>query len=139
MPTSDICHLKVWLVALARDMEAADTRNKIEKCLREQRILWTSIRYHYVSSDLLNTELLRFSGFVFNILESRAFPDDRQIFDLASINLRAARLLGGRRNCHGQRCLCRALHATSHPDTNRNVAVTPGSALMSEEAVSVGS
>ena len=96
MPRSDICNMKSRLVATARDLENADTLEKLKTCLREQRRLWLSLPLHTCPACQDSADVMKFANFVLEVLRRRAFPDDRHISELVSINLRTSDLLSDR-------------------------------------------
>ncbi|MDR3439442.1 hypothetical protein [Telmatospirillum sp.] len=108
MRTSDICHLKSWLIAVANDLESANTLEKLENCLKAQRLLWNSLHDYFSPGRQNDLEIFHYSDFVLGILQDHTFPDDRYISALAGINLRASALLGARCPCRNElgRCLC---------------------------------
>jgi len=93
MPKSDTCHMKSLLVSAARDLESADTLNKLKTSLRRQQRLWTSLPHHACPACQSNSEITKFADFVLSVLQNHVFPDDRSISELVNINHRASRLL----------------------------------------------
>jgi hypothetical protein len=93
MPKSDTCHMKSRLISAARDLESANTLQKLKTSLRTQQRLWTSLPHHSCPACQKSSEITKFADFVLNVLQSHVFPDDRSISELVNINRRASRLL----------------------------------------------
>lgn len=96
MPERDICQMKSRLLSTARDLESADSRQKLENCLRSQRRLWLSLRRNVCQTCHGGADLLKYADIVLDILRRHAFPDDYHISELVSINQRTSALLNER-------------------------------------------
>ncbi|MTJ80497.1 MAG: hypothetical protein F8N37_05700 [Telmatospirillum sp.] len=107
MPSSNVCHLRSWLVAIAEDLESADTLKKLEHCLNEQEFVWRRLNGHCQFDKASSLEIKKFSEFVLSVLRDNVYPDDQRISELAAVNVRASRLLGGHCPCRDSGCLCR--------------------------------
>ena len=102
MHDSDRCHLKLSLISIANDLYIANTSEKINKSICQQRIIWKKLQDNHILSCNKCVDIAKFADFVVFSLQRAAPPDDLHIFDLVGINLRVSALLTDHCPCHQQ-------------------------------------